>query len=188
MWHGRVVARKQRGAIVPGIYHVTRRSAGPIAMFRDDIDRTGFCNHLNRVVTRFDWVCHSFCLMTTHYHLLVSVEQDALQPGMHALNGPYAQAFNLRHGRNGHLRGSPYGARLIADDDDLLGVVRYIALNPVRGGLCAHPADWVWSSYPQTAGYSASGFPFVTSELILGCLNDNSTRSRQLLRLLVESL
>lgn len=178
--------RKLRGPIVPGIYHVTRRSAGPIAMFRDDVDRTGFCNYLNRVVTRFGWVCHAFCLMTTHYHLLVSVEQDALQPGMHALNGPYAQAFNLRHGRNGHLRGSPYGARLVDDDDDFLRVVRYIALNPVRGGLCEHPADWAWSSYRQTAGYDGNRFPFVTSELILSCFSGDDTRSQRLLRLLVE--
>ncbi|HEX3225325.1 MAG TPA: transposase [Gaiellaceae bacterium] len=180
--------RKLRGPIAPGIYHVTRRSAGPIAMFRDDIDRTDFCNHLNRVVTRFAWTCHAFCLMTTHYHLLLSVEQDALQPGMHALNGPYAQAFNLRHGRNGHLRGSPYGARVIGDDDDFLGVVRYIALNPVRGGLCVHPADWVWSSYRQTAGYVRPGFPFVANEQILRCLSEDVTRSRRLLRVLVESL
>jgi hypothetical protein len=125
--------------------------------------------------------------MTTHYHLLVGVEQDALQPGMHALNGPYAQAFNLRHGRNGHLRGSPYGARLVGDDDDFLGVVRYIALNPVRGGLCARPADWIWSSYRGTAGYESRGFPFVTNELILGCLNDYEARAKRLLRLFVES-
>jgi putative transposase len=180
--------RKLRGPIVPGIYHVTRRSAGPIAMFRDDVDRTGFCKYLNRVATRFGWVCHAFCLMTTHYHLLVSVEQDALQPGMHALNGPYAQAFNLRHGRNGHLRGSPYRARFIDDDDDFLGVVRYIALNPVRGGLCEHPADWPWSSYRQTAGYVRPAFPFVASEQILRCFSHDVTRSRRLLRVFVESL
>jgi putative transposase len=182
------MARKLRGPIAPGIYHVTRRSAGPIAMFRDDVDRTDFCNHLNRVATRFAWVCHAFCLMTTHYHLLISVEQDALQPGMHALNGPYAQAFNLRHGRNGHLRGSPYGARFVNDDDDFLGVVRYIALNPVRGGLCEHPADWPWSSYRQTAGYAVPGFPFVTSEQILRCFGNDVSHSQRLLRELVESL
>jgi putative transposase len=182
------VARKLRGTIEAGIYHVTRRSAGPIAMFRDDFDRTNFCNLLGGVAKKFSWICHSFCLMTTHYHLLVSVEQDALQPGMHALNGPYAQAFNLRHGRNGHLRGSPYGARLISDDDDLLGVVRYIALNPVRGGLCEHPADWVWSSYPATAGYDSDRFPFVASELVLRCLHDDETRAKRLLRVLVETV
>jgi len=182
------VARKSRGPIDCGIYHVTRRSAGPVAMFRDDVDRTDFCNLLGRVAGKFNWICHSFCLMTTHYHLLVSVEQDALQPGMHALNGPYAQAFNTRHGRNGHLRGSPYGARRITDEDDLLGVVRYIALNPVRGGLCAHPADWIWSSYRGTAGYESVRFPFIASELVLRCLHDDETRAKRLLRLFVESV
>ena len=182
------MARKLRGPIDPGIYHVTRRSAGPIAMFRDDVDRTVFCNLLGGVANRFGWICHAFCLMTTHYHLLLSVEQDALQPGMHALNGPYAQGFNLRHGRNGHLRGAPYGARRISDEDDLLGVVRYIALNPVRGGLCARPADWLWSSYSATAGYDGVRFPFIASELVLRCLHDDDARAKRLLRLLVESV
>jgi len=157
-------------------------------MFHDDFDRTDFCNRLTRALTRFGWTCHAFCLMSTHYHLLVAVEQDRLQPGMHALNGPYAQQFNKRHGRKGHLRGSPYGARLISDDDDFLHVVRYIARNPVRAGLCSSPSDYVWSSYRGCAGYDVTGFPFVSNELVLRTYHDDVTQAQRLLRLHVEAV
>lgn len=80
------MARPIRGPISPGIYHVNRRSAGPIPMFHDDLDRTDFCNRLSKTITKYDWALHAFVLMTTHYHLLVEVDQDALQPGMHMLN------------------------------------------------------------------------------------------------------
>jgi putative transposase len=179
------MARPLRGTIYPGLYHVWRRSAGPIEMFRDDFDRTDFCNRLTRTIERHEWSCHSFCLMSTHYHLLVEVVQDALQPGMHLLNGQYAQQFNRRWSRMGHLRGSPYGARRIEGETELLRCVRYIALNPVEAGMCADPSNWLWSSYPGTAGYGP-GFSFVTNELVLGTLHEDVTRAQRLLRLLVE--
>lgn len=156
-------------------------------MFRDDFDRTDFCRRLERTIRRYDWTCHSFCLMTTHYHLLVGVAEDALQPGMHLLNSTYAQAFNLRWGRSGHLKGSPYGATLIETDTHLLACVRYIARNPVEAGLCAEPADWIWSSYRGCAGYD-DGFSFVTNDFVLSCFHEDRARAIQLLRVFVETV
>jgi REP element-mobilizing transposase RayT len=180
------MARPLRGTIFAGIYHVTRRSAGPIPMFRDDVDRTDFCNRLERTIARFEWKLHAFVLMTTHYHLLPEVDEDRLQPGMHALNGGYGRQFNLRHGRSGHLKGSPYGSRLVETDDHLLSCVRYIARNPVEAGLCEHPAEWVWGSYRGCAGYD-DGFPFVTNDFVLSCFHENIEKAQRLLRVFVET-
>ncbi|HEY2373129.1 MAG TPA: transposase [Gaiellaceae bacterium] len=180
------MAREPRGTVYAGIYHVTRRSAGPVDMFRDDVDRTDFCNRLDRAIGRFDWLCHAFCLMSTHYHLLLEVDEDALQPGMRVLNGCYAQQFNRRWARSGHLKGGPYGAARIETEEHLLGCVRYIARNPVEAGLCVHPADWYWSSYRGCAGYD-DGFRFVTNEFILSLFHENRARAQRLLRAFVET-
>jgi putative transposase len=181
------MARPIRGPIAPGVYHVNRRSAGPIAMFRDDLDRTDFCNRLSKTIAKYEWALHAFVLMTTHYHLLLEVDQDALQPGMHMLNSQYAQVFNRRWARNGHLRGSPYGARRVEGETQFLRCVRYIALNPVEAGLCDHPSDWPWGSYRGAAGYDR-GFPFVTNELVWASLHEVHAKAQQLLRVLVEAL
>jgi putative transposase len=181
------MARQARGTVHPGVYHVWRRSAGPVPMFHDDYDRTDFCNRLARTIARFRWTCHAFVLMTTHYHLLLEVEKDALQPGMRVLNGPYAQAFNRRWSRSGHLKGSPYGLNPIDDELGLLRCFRYIARNPVEAGNCSAPGDWIWGSYRGYAGEDM-GFPFVTSRLVLASLHDSRMQAQRLLRVLCEDL
>ena len=154
-------------------------------MFVDDSDRSEFCVRLARVIKKFRWTCSAFCLMTTHYHLVVDVEENALQPGMHGLNGPYAQEFNRRHARSGHLRGDRYHAFSVASEGHMLQLVRYLARNPVVAGLCDHPAAWRWGSYRGCVGLDA-GFPFVTNEVVLDYFGGDSTNSIRTLRAFVE--
>jgi hypothetical protein len=74
---------------------------------------------------------------------------------MQRLNGGYAQRFNQRHKRSGHLFQGRFHAQLVDRDTYLLEACRYVVLNPVRAGLTRHAAAWRWSSYRATAGYAA---------------------------------
>jgi REP element-mobilizing transposase RayT len=178
------MSHQARGHIEAGLYHVTTRSAGPIPMFTDDIDRTDFCNRLARCVTKVDWTLRAFCVMTTHYHLLVEVEENGLQPGMQWLNGTYAQQFNRRHARWGHLTGRRYSHTPIESKRQFCRCFRYIALNPVKGDVCERPQDWYWSSYAGLAGYRR-GFPFVDDSSIRALFGPGPTGT-ELLRAFVE--
>ena len=64
---------------------------------------------------------------------------------MQWLNGVYAQAFNGRHARCGHLFGERFRARVIRDEEHLYEACRYVVANPVRAGLCGQATDWPWS-------------------------------------------
>ena len=161
------MTRIPRGFIPAGIYHVNTRGAGPAPIFSDDDDRTMFCRQLIRTIARMEWVCRAFCFMTTHYHLLLEVPAETLQPGMQRLNGLYARAFNLRHGRSGHLFGERYHDVNVETEEHMLQVLRYFAMNPVEAGLCAEPSDWYWGSYRDCAGCS-NEFPFVDSSMFRG--------------------
>ena len=66
---------------------------------------------------------------------------------MQRLNGVYARRFNARHSFAGHLFERRYDARFIDGDEQFQNTVRYVALNPVRAGLCESPADWPWSNF-----------------------------------------
>ena len=101
-------------------------------------------------------LCHAYCLMENHYHLLVETPRANLDDAMQRLNGTYAMRFNRHHERTGHVFQGRYGAKLITDDDYALTVVRYIAANPVQAGLCAAPEEWPWSSYAATAGLASA--------------------------------
>jgi len=89
-----------------------------------------FLSLLAHVVRRTGWNCHAFCLMPNHHHLIVTTHVDLLSVGLHQLNGRYAQAFNERHARSGHLLGN---------------ACEYVVQNPVRARLCARADDWRWS-------------------------------------------
>ena len=139
-----------------GVYHVTARGNARAAIFRDEQDYRVLCNVLSKTVEGHGWLCHSYCLLPNHYHLLLETPEPNLSRGMAVLNGSYARRFNWRYSRVGHVFQGPYGAVLLRDDAHLLEVCRYIALNPVRAGLAGSPADWPWSSYRPLAGLVAT--------------------------------
>jgi REP-associated tyrosine transposase len=90
--------------------------------------------------------------MPNHYHLVVETPEPDLSAGMQWLNGRYAQAFNHRHGLDGHLFQGRFHSLLVESDWHLLELSRYLALNPVKAELCRHPRQWAWGSYPAIAG------------------------------------
>ena len=140
------MARFLRGDLPDGVYHVTARGVNRTPIFLDDDDRRLFLRLLAESVGRFGWHCHAFCLMGTHYHLVVETLRVGLSAGLHRLNGLYAQEFNRRHRRTGHLFGGRFHAWLLDDEDHFRETCRYVVLNPVRAGLCRKASEWRWSA------------------------------------------
>ena len=134
------------------VYHITSRGNEKKAVFRGDQDRINFLNVLQHVNKRYHWICHAYCLMENHYHLLIETPDGNLSFGMRQLNGVYTQLFNRRHQRTGHLFQGRYTSILIQKDSHLLEVCRYVVLNPVRARVVERPEAWKWSSYRATAG------------------------------------
>ena len=122
--------------------------------------------------------------MTTHYHLLVEVDDGALPVAMHRLNLAYVRGFNRRYSLRGRGQSHPYGSRRIESDGDLLETFAYIALNPVEAGLCRAPGDWPWSSYAGTVGLKQQ-HSFVDDAWLLRTL-ESSREPRRALRANVE--
>ncbi len=121
-------------------------------IFRDDRDRMKFLEILALTVKRFGLVCHAFCLMGNHLHLVVTTAEGNLSRAIKHVTGVYGQWWNHRHERVGHVFQGRFNAQIVQDDTYLLVVCRYDALNPVRARLVPSPADWEWSSYRATAG------------------------------------
>lgn len=134
------------------LYHVTSRGDRREDIFEDDGDRLMFLSILEQVIAQFNWICHAWCLMDNHYHLLIQTPDGNLSKGMRQFNGVYTQASNRRHQRVGHLFQGRFKAILADSDAYLLELTRYIVLNPVRAGMVKKPADWRWSSYRACVG------------------------------------
>jgi len=136
-------------------------------VFKCDQDRINFLNTLQHVNKRCNWICHAYCLMDNHYHLLIETPEGNLSVGMRQLNGVYTQLFNKLHGRAGHLFQGRYKSIVIQKDSHLLEVCRYVVLNPVRAKMVEKPEAWKWSSYRATAGRESS-HPCLTVDWMLG--------------------
>ena len=128
-----------------GTFHVGTRGVDGTAVFRTDDDRRYFLHLVADVVQRHDWLVHAFCLMTNHYHLVVEALRDELSDGCHRLNGVYAQTFNRRYKRKGHLWGDRFWSGPIDSDEQFEDTCAYVLNNPVRAGHCDEPAGWPWS-------------------------------------------
>ena len=144
------MARLPRNETEAGIHHVFARGVERRVIFLDDEDRELYLRLLRGVVEKFRWHCLGYCLMPNHVHLLIETTEPNLGRGMHALHGVYAQTFNERWTRVGHLFQSRFGSRVVEDDIALMRVLAYIAANPVAAGLCAAPSEWHWSSHEVT--------------------------------------
>jgi len=146
------MARPLRLEFEGALYHVTSRGDRQENIYDDDVDRQAFLSVMASVCESCNWVCHAYCLMNNHYHLLVETPDANLSRGMRQLNGVYTQTFNRRHGRVGHVFQGRYKAILVERENYLLELSRYIVLNPVRAGMVGSAKDWPWSSYRATAG------------------------------------
>ena len=148
------MARPLRIQFEGAIYHLTARGNCKGDIFFCDRDRWVFLKLLEKVINRFEWICHTYCLMTNHYHLLIETPKPNLSRGMRQLNGVYTQYINHDHNRTGHVFQGRYKSILVQKDSHLLELARYIILNPVRAGICLNPEEYFWSSFRAAVGLS----------------------------------
>ncbi len=65
------MARPLRIEYPGAVYHVTSRGNARNDIYENDQDRKAFLNLLSEVVKKCNWLCHAYCLMDYHYHLLI---------------------------------------------------------------------------------------------------------------------
>ena len=141
------MARVLRSSLGDGTFHVSTVAVDKTPAFLDDVERVTFLRLLGDCVRRFDWTLYAYCLMTTHYHLVIEAPLDRLSRGMHRLNFMYARHFNDRHRRRGRLFADRFASFVIKDEEHFERACEYVFQNPVKAGLCVRPEEWRWSSY-----------------------------------------
>jgi REP element-mobilizing transposase RayT len=134
-----------------GVWHVTTRGVERRQVYLDRGDARHFLLQLGRAVEALGLEVYAVCLMPNHYHLIVECLRDSLSKAMHRVNGRYAEWFNAKYRRSGHLWGDRFALWQVRDEEHLREAVAYVLNNPVRAALCETAADWPWSGsrYPS---------------------------------------
>jgi len=146
------MSRPLRVTFSGAVYHVMARGNDRRSIFLDDDEFRHFLRLLAAAIKRFGLVCHIYCLMPNHYHLVIETPSGNLSEGIHWLNGSYAQWWNRRHQACGHVFQGRFKAQLVQQDRYLHTLSAYNHLNPPRAGLVRTPEEWPWSSYRAYVG------------------------------------
>jgi putative transposase len=188
------MARPLRLEFEGACYHLLGRGNARQSIFASEADRLKFLQLLAASAQRFDVVVHGFVLMGNHFHLLAQTRRANLSRWMHWLMVSYTVYFNWRHKRSGHLFQGRYKSFVVEGGEYLLGLSRYLHLNPVRGKAlgAGTPAErrsrlrtYRWSSYRGYAGLEKP-LDFVEEELVLGELQAPKAKERLHYRRFVE--
>ncbi len=181
------MGRLPRLQVAGALYHVTCNGARGLMIYLDDDDRRIWLDILGIAVSRAGMICHSYCEMGTHYHLLIETPEPNIAAAMQRLNWLYSRTFNKKHGTRGHLFEDRYAAELIQSETHLLRTIRYIARNPCEAGICESPLDWGWSSYRATVGLAEPPH-FLSTAWVLAAIDDRPDVARRQLRWIVEGV
>jgi REP-associated tyrosine transposase len=123
-----------------------------MCIFLDHEDYRQFVYVLGDVVEGFAIRCWNYCLMPNHYHATLQPTRPNLSVAIRRLNSVYAQWWNRRHERVGHVFQGRFKDQIVDEDAYMLTLSRYVVMNPVRAGLATRPEEWPWGSYRAIAG------------------------------------
>lgn len=171
------MSRKGRIHIPGAVYHVILRGNDRQDIFADDKDRFRFYSILDIVRQRFTFKIHSFCLMTSHFHLELQVADVPLPKIMQCIAQRYVQWFNWRHHKTGHLFERRYKAILVDTDEYLKELAAYIHLNPVRSHMVQSPEKYKWSSHRAYLGKMT--LPWLETDFVLSTFSQTDRRRAQ---------
>ena len=172
------MARPLRPEAAGRTFHITARATWRRELFVNDEDREAFLKLLARIARRHRWQVLGWCLLGTHYHLLIRTPTPTLGEGMRDLNGIYARDFNKRHGRYGSVLAERYADRVVRSDEHMASAQQYIALNPVHAGLVARPERWRWSSHAALAALARRPY-FLAARLALRAFRGSAMEYRR---------
>ena len=146
---------RQPRIFIPGYpHHVVQRGHNRQAVFVEPADYEYYLANLIEWKAHYNVDVYAYCLMTNHVHLVLAPRDDgsAISALMRRVSARQARYVNRQENRSGTLWGGRFKSSIVDSDNYLLACMRYVDLNPVRAGICEHPADYPWSSYAQKVG------------------------------------
>ena len=172
------MARTLRIEFEGALYHIINGGIGQMTIFHNPKDWMKFLGFQARITKQFNWICHAYCLMGNHYHLLIETPDPNLAKGMKLLNQLYSQFYNWKYQRRGSVFQGRYKAWLVEKEEQFLENCRYIVNNPCKARLVQHPAEWTWSSYNSTMGTTKCP-PYLHTDFVLSHFGSTRRKAQE---------
>lgn len=140
------MARTPRHDAPGAWHHVMNRGLARRSVFEDRACQRYFLSRVARVVRSKQLEVHAFCVLTTHFHLLVRSPSGSLSEAMRRVQNEYVRWFNRRNRRDGPLFRGRFLSRPVDGQLYFRVLVRYIDQNAPRAGLARSPEGYKYGS------------------------------------------
>lgn len=162
-----LMPRTARAKSKTGIYHIMLRGIDRRYIFLDDSDREKFLYYLFRAKEISEFRLYAYCLMDNHVHILMK-EKEELGESVKRITVGYAQWYNNKYGRTGHMFQNRYKSETIENEKYFVTAARYIHQNPVKAKIVKKAQDYEWSSFKDYINCYNGQTTKIDPELILG--------------------
>ena len=110
-------------------------------------DKLEYLKNIHKKNPCVDIIAYAF--MPNHYHLILKqLTENGIKTYISNFQNSYAKFYNIKYDRLGTVFLSPFKAKHISTDNELLHISRYIHLNPVTAYIIEFPG---LKSYPNNS-------------------------------------
>jgi putative transposase len=161
------------------VHYVTAVTYNRVPIFRDDEICSTFIGALSETRLKDPFKLIGYVVMPDHFHLLANPIGLDISKVVGKLKGRSASAIlkrfrareelailrrlklrkSLASGQTHAVWLQDFSSIDLWSNKFILQKLNYIHMNPVRAGLCDHPAKWIWSSYHAYYPHAAGSVP-----------------------------
>jgi putative transposase len=162
------------------IYHVMVRSISDVSLYREDTDKDKYLSLVKRYQDTYGYKIYAYCLMTTHGHLIIDANGADISKIMHGINQCYAQYFNRKYKRHGHVFQDRFKSKVVNDERYLVNLSAYIHNNPVDiEEYCNSIEKYEYSTLGIYLGIRKDKFKITNEDFIMQLFSNNSENARK---------
>ncbi|MCM8711738.1 transposase [Clostridium sp. SYSU_GA19001] len=172
----RIARQKKENAI----FHVMARSISEVNLFKDNQDKACYLEFVKKYQKTYEFRVYGYCLMDNHLHLIIDTNGTDISRIMHSINFSYAQYFNHKHKRHGHLFQDRFKSKMVKSEVYLYALSAYVHNNPCDiKGFENCPEKYEFSSLPIYLGLRHDPYELIEDGFIMGMFSKNPKKARE---------
>ena len=154
--------RKPRYLSNKKYFHVMTQGVNKSYILDNEIDIKHYIKTMYKIKSKYSLDIIAYCIMNNHTHMLINTEKvEVLSQFMQRINTIYAQYYNYKYKRVGHLFRDRFKTQEIYDENQLLNCIKYIFNNPVKAGMCSHASEYPYSNYFNVGEFEEKDYDFL---------------------------
>lgn len=156
------------------------RSISDSPLYRCGADKDMYLRLIKKYQGVYLFNVYAYCIMDNHAHIIIDGLGADISKIMHGINQCYAQYYNKKYNRRGHLFQDRFKSKIITDDRYLLTLSAYIHNNPSDiKGFKDREEDYIYSSLGVYIGLMNDDFKILDTSFILNQFGKNSLSARK---------